>query len=81
MLDPTEQAKGGFRAQAERAAERARERSEALAGAGGAGATSPSAAQARGPLAQADGADHVPSRVMSEPVPGAPIARQPRHWH
>ena len=85
MLDPKEQAKGGFGAQADRA----RERREAITSAGetAAAPATPTAAGS-GARDQADGADAAATPPESDAVPGAPTGSGPgdaptarRRWH
>jgi hypothetical protein len=77
MLDPTEQAKGGFRAQMARA----KERQDAIKlEQDTRAATTPSEPPAS-PLNQADGADP-DAPPSTEPLPApAPVGRQPKRWH
>jgi len=84
MLDPNEQAKGGFRAQAERRREREEQLASTASTASAEGAANaPSAASAETPAqpeAQADGGQAVGPPQTAEP-PTPPGTRQPKRWH
>ena len=80
MLDPKEQAKGGFRAHAERENARRDARAEARREAGAAADTT---ADVPAPVeAQADGAPSLPQPLApGEQGPSAPpTGRQPKRW-
>jgi hypothetical protein len=81
MLDPKEQAKGGFRAQAERLREREEQPATTASADGAASAPSgaPDGTSAQ-PEAQADGAHVVGPPQTAEP-PTPPGTRQPKRWH
>jgi hypothetical protein len=74
MLDPKEQAKGGFRAQIDRR----REREEQLAAAASADGTADAPG---GTPTQPEQQTAEPAPPTAEPVPPTPGTRQPKRWH
>jgi hypothetical protein len=73
MLDPKEQAKGGFRAHLAREAERHENREIASQADGTSPETADDATQ------QGDGSDAAAPQAIAEPA--TPTGRQPKRWH